>query len=268
MEHTHIIKHPNVEDYFIDLKPSDTFQGYYDRYGDDLMQWYETGRILIMDDTPISADYDLLRGIVSPYGDRVFKKLKTTTILASPLNRDVRQLFNGNLDRIKSFQDEVRRIHDLIISGIKEMFPKYEVLNESATWRFSVTHTEGLHLDVYKQKVSSHFLRVFWNVDSYPRIWHCGHHLNTILKNPSIKVAPFKHPEDLNKQISLQYLGRSDCHTVLFAPKSMWFAHSQYLPHEIVFGRRSVGFSIEVDPKSMLNPGLCFGKIRYRNVCS
>jgi hypothetical protein len=131
---------------------------------------------------------------------------------------------------------------------------------------------EDLHLDVFEQRKDFQWLRVFWNADSFPRIWMCGIHLDDLLSDSSIQIDRSRHPEIWNKQLNRSYFGEakgiapSDVpfHTVLLAPGAIWLAHSEYIPHGPIIGRRMVSFTFLVDPETMIDPALCFNRLPER----
>lgn len=271
---TEIIKNPDIEDYFIRLDRQKSFDGYYEKYGDDLARWYETGRVMVMDDAPISADNQLLYSVLFPYGNRPLKKIKQNEI-SPDLGKSkhiLHNVFPKNIALAEKFRKETMRISELMSVGIRRMFPRYKITKIQPVWRFAVTHTEDLHLDVYNQVRDVHVLRLFWNADSFQRIWNCGDHLEKLLQDPRVNSSSVRDPEDWNRRINSDLLGETKgrvqsmapMHTVLFAPGTVWIAHSQYIPHSPIFGRRMVSWSVDVEPDSMIDPSLSFSRAPRR----
>ncbi len=271
---TQIIKDPNVEDYFIRLDPESSFADYHKKHGDDFAKWYETGRVVIMDQVPIDPNYDLLWKVTYPYGDRGLKKISADAISAPFKNsKDVLSwLFKKDETLGRKYQREVSRVSKILLNAAATLFPRYRLTGGKLSWRFAVTHTEGLHFDVYGGNDPAHILRIFFNIDSFPRIWCLGDRSETVLADYDIDRTWGRNPQAWNKRLSKEHGGdtfgfqpsSSPQHIVLFAPGSMWIAHSQYVSHGPIFGRRMVGMSISVDPKLMLNPELVFSNMPTR----
>ena len=266
IDKTHIIKNPELEDCFVRLEPAASFQELYDRYGDDLARWYESGKVILIDNPPFQANTDILWNVTYPPDDRPIKKMKMRHLLQDyTKNHQLRKVFGDDVAEFKKFRAETIRVTDFIWRGLKTMFPKYKIVGDLATWRFAVTHTEDLHLDDYgRENPKHHYLRAFWNADSYPRIWLVGAHRREIAKMANIDL-PSSDASATNRILN-QFLGKSlgrqpshtPQHLVAFKPGAMWIVHSEYVPHSIVFGRRLVGVSHEVDPRSMADPKLWF----------
>lgn len=273
LKKTQIIKDPNVEDYFVVLDPESSFSDYYEKHGDDFAKWYETGRVVVMDQVPIQINHDLLWKVTFPYGQRDLKKIDSKTILSSINNSDhaLVRLFGKDRKLALEFQREVSRVSDALMQAAATLFPRYRQPGGAVTWRFSVTHTEGIHFDVYKV-YKNHILRIFFNVDSWPRIWCLGDRSEVALSNLRVDKTWGDDPAAWNKRLTKEYGGdtfgyqpsSSPQHIVLFAPGSMWIVHSQYVSHGPIFGRRMVSMSIGIDPKMMVNPSLVFSKMPAR----
>lgn len=270
LKKTQIIKDPNVEDYFVVLDPESSFSDYYEKHGDDFAKWYETGRVVVMDQVPIRINQDLLWKVVFPYGNRALKKINASTIINNS-DHVLNKLFDKDKKLGQEFQKEVARISDILMQAATTLFPRYRQRGGKITWRFSVTHTEGIHFDVYKSD-DTHILRIFLNVDSFPRIWCLGERSEVALSKFNIDHTWGNDPDVWNKRLTNEYGGdtfgyqpsSSPQHIVLFAPGSMWIVHSQYVSHGPIFGRRMVSMSIGIDPKMMVNPSLVFSKMPAR----
>ncbi len=273
---TLIIKDPEVEDYFVNLEPEPSFRHYRKKYGGDFARWYETGRVVVMDNVPITPDYEMLWKVIFPYDNRKLKKIKSAEFLkpikgknkeSHPLVR----IFGKDMELAKAFQAEIARIDDILMKAAVELFPRYGFIKDKITWRFSVTHTEGLHFDVYHGYEGEHILRIFFNVDSFPRVWYMGERAETALST-RLDDSWGNDSNLWNKRLTNEYGGdwrgvkpsASPQHVVMFAPGSMWIAHSQYVSHGPLFGRRMVAMSINVDPKTMQTPDLCFSNLPSR----
>ncbi len=266
---THIILNPDVEDNFVHLNSHKTFDGYYQEYGDSLAQQYETGQALIMDAPPIKGNDELLLDIEFPYNHRPTKKLKFRDIMSND-DATIRK-FIKNGTAIKAFRNEASRVSNLMCKGLCAMFPKYNVLKSSIAWRFSVSHTEDLHLDVHSVNKDVHILKAYWNADSFPRIWQTGTHIENIIKKLDIDPRRFDHSEHLTAYLNKTYFGLSQGrvpsevphHTAIIAPGTMWIAHGELVPHTVMFGRRMVSVALHVEPKTMINPKLSFYRLAH-----
>ena len=274
LKKTVLVKDPAVEDYFVRLDPEPSFADYRAKHGDNFARWYETGRVVVMDQVPIDPNYDLLWNVEFPEGSDSLKKIKHYELLKPIQNAKhaLVRIFGDETQLAEAFQKEVARITDILFAAAAQLFPTYKFLQEDMTWRFAVTHTEGLHFDVYDGVADLHVLRLFVNLDSFPRVWYLGDRLETVLSKYDIDESWGDDPNRWNERLTKEYGGdtfgyqpsSSPQHIALFAPGSMWIAHSQYVPHGPLFGRRMVALSIRVDPKSMHDPDLCFYNLPSR----
>ncbi len=273
---TQIIKDPAVEDYFVTLRPEPSFGRYYQKHGDRFAEWFETGKVVVMDQAPIDPDYDLLWKVVFPYGKRSLKKIKSDEITKPIKNKKhaLIRIFGDDVELARRFRQEVIRIDGLLFAAAAALFPGYRFLLEGSkiTWRLSVTHTEGLHFDVYAGIEPGHVLRIFLNIDSFPRVWCLGDRVETVLAKRTLDKTWGNDANAWNKRITKEYGGDtfgvepspSPQHVVMFAPGSMWIVHSQYVSHGPLFGRRMVAVSMDVDPETMQTPDLLFANMPAR----
>jgi len=261
---TQIIYDDRVDDYFIRLEPQLTFDSYYDKYGDDIASWYEEGKVIIMDKPPMKFDLELFLRVNFPYQDRRFKKLKDRE-LGSKKSPHTETLFSGNVRLAKDFEKEASVCTVKLKAAAKSLYPKYEFTKIDCTWRFSVTHTEDMHLDLFGKLYYDHMVRLFWNVDSYPRIWMVGQHISQIVKSKNINIK-YDHPQELNKFINHHYLGETQglkptkepYHILIIPSGSMMMVHTQKIPHCPIIGRRLSGLTCFVKPDTMVHPDQLF----------
>jgi hypothetical protein len=265
---TQIIYDYRVEDYFIRLDPQPTFDSYYDKYGDDIASWYEEGKVIIIDRPPINFNLELFLRVTFPYQNRKLKKLKDKQ-LGSKKSSHVQTLFSGDVQLANDFEKEASRCTDQLKSTIKTLCPKYEFTKIDCTWRFSVTHTEDMHLDLFGELYYDHMVRLFWNVDSYPRIWMVGQHISQIVKSKNIDIK-YDHPQELNKFINHHYLGETKglkptnepYHILVIPSGSMMMVHTQKIPHCPIIGRRLSGLTCFVNPATMIHRDQLFANFR------
>ena len=217
---------------------------------------WENKNLAIFDNINLPIDYNLLNRI---------KNLDS-----SKIPKEVKKLKNKYLDKLSLFQyfydskidqTEFRRMilncNYYILKFIKNLV-QYKIIEINYTWRLSTTIFEELHYDIYEDNPGCFTFRLFFNIDNYPRLWALSHTMKELLekyKNQidfrQIKNKPINEiAKYLNKNILTDQIEK---HFISFAPKSMWIGNSVRIPHQILFGRKMIAYSITCKNSSLKN---------------
>ena len=276
---TRVALDPAIENYFINYGEETSIEAYAKKYGSEIAENYEAGKVLIFENIdPGNWDYEFLREVEYPRG-RELAKMTALSIL-EPLGDPPRKqrffskpkphhllwdVFDNKEDALK-YQRIVKQISGDIITIARQLFPTYRILKSKITWRFSETGGQDLHLDSYGKRDEEWRLRMFFNMDYIPRIWNTSYPLDTLVKKyyKSLGFGEHSdvHADDFIRRASKALFGgpqkpgrdKFPHHCVKVAPKTMWLAQSQLIPHQIIYGRRMIAATIHVDPDSMLDP--------------
>lgn len=235
-----------------------------------LMRDYERGKVVILENAPFRIDFDLLNKVSLPRGRR-FQKLSDRILCTPRLYRaEVRRLlyeaFGTDILLYLAFRREVMRVGASLRDFARTVFRPYRFLKLGVSWRFTMTGPEGLHVDYFRNDEDLHYLRIFVNVDSEPRVWTLSHQLEDLIERYYDEARLFELAEApanaicsrLNKVVfdRANALPRSaiDRHVVSFAPGEVWLCETRLNSHEIYSGHRLVATDFYVDPASMLDP--------------
>ena len=280
-----IFRHPDVEDYFhvVDMGQDAATLS---RTATEL---YEAGQVMVLKDCVIDFDAEFLASV--EFDEASTKKFKSINFLKqyqqfkwlSPgrtANDDLlRTAFKGDRKRMNRFAEQVRHVNQQVDALVGRLFPAYRIERPSITWRLNETINENLHVDVYKEDLPSHHLRLFVNLDVVPRIWHTSHGLEHVLKNSLHllgddflrKSTPGRICHDLNFAVFKGFAeaGREGLpkHIVFFNPGEVWLVDSRKVSHQIFFGRKVLSTEHFVANDSMLDPSLHYYEMvnRYRS---
>lgn len=274
-----IYRHPLVEDYFHSLDCSGNAQAVAAR----ACSLYETGQAFLLENVHVDCDRAFL-STLDLSDEKIFKKLKSVS-LSDRYRREPRAFdeiiarhFDGDVGRFRYFTEQVVHTNRQVSTIVDRLFPKYDVIRPSITWRMTETINENLHVDVYNEDLPDHHIRVFVNLDVVPRIWHTSHTLETLLMrhldllpDEFLRTAtPGRICHALNFAVfkGFEEAGREGCpkHIAFFEPGEVWAVDSRKVSHQIFYGRKALSTEYAVKSESMRDPSQHYYSIveRYR----
>ena len=273
-----IFRNKALDDYFAELDCSDL-----ERVDGALAtRLYETGKATLLTGYRVDYDADFLASLEFPNEPKQLKKFGSHHFLAEAHGDTVKRVgsadgqrlsdavldrvFLGDRARFGYFREQVEHVNAQILRLTETLFPSYRRRNESITWRFSETINENMHVDVYKEDLPHHHLRMFVNVDNVPRLWNVSWSLDHMLQDHLGELdAEFVRsatPGRICHDLNFAVFGRmgdagmdgQPRHICYFEPGEVWFVDSRRISHQIVYGRRAIStdFAIEID--SMADP--------------
>lgn len=235
---------------------------------------YEDGGLIIFDSAGNTmlkeSDWHFLNSFqTGAKPDNRLKKAKMPDMLA-PLpddyNQHVMSLLGLTRDQAARLQGLIKKVNAYLRKLVGDLFPRYKVVGEGVTWRLTQTETEEMHFDSYGVATDENQkIRLFVNIDDKPRLWATSHVCTDAIRIYAgrLKGRDCTHPPNqfnntLNKTMPWHEVPRN---FFAFAPGSMWLVNSQIVSHEIIFGRKMIGFTCDVDPASMDAPEKSFQNI-------
>ena len=256
---TRVLLDPAVEDYFIRLESQPTFEGYHKKYGDQIARWYEGGKLVIIDNPPIELGEVFSRVIFPAQINALQGKVR---FKGRQINRyddpHLVEIFGKNIDLAKAFVREVQDKDPVLQGAVRALFPEYDFVQIDSFWKFTTSVADDVHFDRYGDEASRHHtVRLFWNIDSFPRVWMAGPKAKDILARDDIDSA-FENINERNRFLNSRYLGivedrvktgcieyTSPCaepfHLLLLASNSMMLVQTQEIAHACLMGRRLSG---------------------------
>lgn len=276
-----IERHPDVEDYFVELTLADI------RSRGGVADIFEEGRIILLKDHRLDFDFEALtalskstKNIEDPALRKKLKKMTTPLFFEGemPVEKNgqltfrepVRQAIydvicrgdRGTFDRaslaLKNAHEELLRLFDVC-------FPDYETFRFVPSIRLTQTLFENLHWDNHSIDDDFHQARIFTNLDIRPRIWHVGHRFPDWVRMhyDEYDLGRFagKDPNRLIDFITGDILGgtrktwmdNEPRHRVAFQPGEVWLGESRLISHQIYYGESAMVYMWFVNARSMAN---------------
>lgn len=276
-----IIKHPDVEDYFVELTLDEIGQRPH-----GIIPEYEANRLIILKDYRLPVDLKVfeamstnLAKIDDPKIRRTVKKMASTSFYGAgksdedpkttqdPVIRAAYDILcSGNEDLYRDASNALRRAHEEVLRLYATCFPDYGFYRLVPSIRLTQTLFENLHWDNHQIDADFQQARIFCNLDERPRIWHVSHNFanyaRQLYDEHDLSRFAGKDPNLLNDYICGDVLGgtRNACrdnlprHVIGFEPGEVWFGESRMLAHQIFYGERAMVYMFFIDPERMLSP--------------
>ena len=164
--------------------------------------------------------------------------------------------------------ERIRAAMQLSQEHVREMFarlfPNLGEITSACSWRATITKDEDYHLDVYPDDRIT--LRAFYNFDTMDRVWGYGHSAFDLFDQVSAsrdEIRGFLNSGITEKRflnLLNERLPEVAPKEYRFPPRSLWFADSQKVAHQIKFGRRAAMFTYYAPLKTKARTGLQFNE--------
>ena len=165
------------DDRFVYLEPQPTFGAYAKKYGDKIAKWYETGRIIVLDNPPIIAD-DIVSTVKMPQTEGIKELFKSSHALGRDVGdaaHPLHTIHRAKPGDVSLFQQAIVRISEQLERIPQILFPQYQWINlpvySNSIWRLTEQAAQHMHFDLYNEKSvprTNHVVRLFWNIDECP----------------------------------------------------------------------------------------------------
>ena len=274
----HIIKHPGVEDYFVERTLDDIRETPH-----GLIPDYEANRLILLKDYRMPVDFDAFAQMSANTAgadqklQKTLKKLASTHILeasptsGNPIHRAVYDIFcKGDPELFRRVQAAMRSAHEAALGLFRTCFPGYECFRIIPSVRLTQTLFENLHWDNHGIDDDFQQVRIFVNLDQRPRIWNVSHNFvnfaRDIYREHHLERFAGRDPNEMNDYMVGKVLGGTPgaCrdplprHIVAFEPGEVWFGESRMISHQIYYGERAMVYMFFVKPGGMLDRGRRF----------
>ena len=265
---TKIIKSPDLPDCFVEIDWRDRAQGP-EAFSERVVRHYEGGDVVILRNSPITADFELLNQISLPRGP-AYKKIRDDRFTHLQLNRESLRLHRYLLQhyplKYRAFCREITRASDAIRDAAKQLFPGYRFTKTPCSWRFTPTGPEHMHIDHFGalgDEEEKWYLRIFLNVDEEPRLWNLGYTLEGMAARfyRESGMAEWRdgRGSDFSRELGLWLYGKKGenrdgdwpRHEIEWATGDVWIVDSRLHSHQVMKGRRMMATGFEVDINTM-----------------
>lgn len=282
-----IERHPDVEDYFIEMSlPEIASRG-------GVADLVEEGQLVLIKDFRMDFDFEVLtqltkntdkiedrairkalKKLEAPYfftGERPVEK-GDRLIFSDPVRQAIFDVMcRGDKDLFERAAEALRQSHAFAQRVFESAFPQYEPFRLVASLRLTRTLFENLHWDDHAIDDDFHQARVFANLDTRPRIWHVSHRFPEMIRRlyDEHDLGRFagKDPNEMLGYINRDVLGGTQVkwkdqlprHRVAFDPGEVWLGESRLLSHQIYYGESAMVYmwfmraSCMADPRNRFN---------------
>jgi hypothetical protein len=273
-----IIRHPNVEDYFVERTLREVKNS-----PSGLIEDYEANRLILLKNYRMAVDFEAfaqMSGNASGADKRfqkTLKKLSAHHILRATVDSDdpvhrgvIEVLCNNDTALFERVRSAMKEAHKEALRLFEVCFPGYEYFRVIPSVRLTRTMFENLHWDNHRIDDDFQQVRIFVNLDQRPRIWNVSHTFTgfarQIYEKHNLGRFAGQDPNNMNNYIVGDVLGgtRSACldtlprHVVAFDPGEVWFGESRMISHQIYYGERAMVYMFFVKPSGMLDQGRRF----------
>lgn len=264
---------PELPDHFIEMDWRDA-QHDEPAFSQTLVEHYENGKIVILRNSPIQADYELLNRVSLPR-DLAYKKVRDDLFQHPKMRLDSwklhAQLLRTSLRDYVAIRREIRRASDAIRVFAKRVFPGYRFEKMPCSWRFTPTGPEHMHIDHFGalgDEPEKWYLRIFLNIDYEPRIWNLSYDLQGLAEQFYDAAGMEKWRDgrgcDFSREVgSFAFGGKGSGpedgqprHEIEWECGDVWIADSRLHSHQVLWGRRLMATGFEVDVTSMNDASL------------
>ena len=215
---------------------------------------YECGKLVILEDARIEADYAFLSSVRSPKAAHPGREkfcLARQDMKNGHQKREAiwRQFetgpFQNDPEGYARFQREVNSVNGQMNALVEHLFASLPFQTRSITWKFQRITGENLHIDNLQgcQKLAQ--IRLFANLHSTPRIWGIAQHWRAYASRlfETASLGEVLHDSyEFNTRLSVAAFGYSHHttddprHVVTFSPGEVWLANSAIVAHQVRSG--------------------------------
>lgn len=237
----------------------------------DLTDAFEKGRVIVFDNLQFHDLGYLMSQPGKWYADWVPPVFSRDIRKNAQPDHVLRDYYQSD-EQIKNFQSHIHHFETAWLGLQKKLFPHYKWALNEFSYRFNHMSLGFLHLDVPDSAYEEHQFRWFINLDTKPRILTVG---------PTIFEMAYKYWDQMNleelknlpthefigqlrKRILDETIFREremPRHYLTLDPGSMWLAHSSYISHGLVYGRKTACLEGHIDPASLRHPERHFNSL-------
>jgi hypothetical protein len=270
---TQVYPHPEIEDHFIEYDFAAIRRSPPDGGPNDLrrvvMQEYIKERCVLIRNVQIEYDQVFVRSLKFPH-TWSFKKFASRVVEPeidgepTEAQRSVcEELCRGDWGLYRQFAEEVRRVNGGIRKVLDEILQHHVVTKRDIVWRHTETRVENLHFDIDKNSGDFESVRMYFNMDDVPRIWHTTHGLTQLLAYyyQTLDLASMKDEplERLLHRLTIRLFGdwgsrgreQFPRHMALFEPNDVWIVDGRTVPHQVLYGRRVASTFYRLDQNGL-----------------
>lgn len=184
--------------------------------------------------------------------------------------------FNGDMRRFAKFIDQLEIIIGVAHKAINRLLGHLVIDETLMVARFSETRMENLHYDLDANSDDHEGVRLYINLDAYPRIWATSYQVTTLLERGGRRLLDGIDPNDKSEMILKRAATRayggwhhraterqSPRHLIYFDPGDVWIVDGRSVSHQVLSGHRVLSVLVKIPHSSNPDIAATFaGKVR------
>jgi hypothetical protein len=265
-----IVRNPDVRDrikmvdYKLCARP--------DELSAELTDCYENGSLLILQNYTFEAGCSTFNKVLFPN-----KKFAAKTILhvdeeahgEAPRKREweeMGKLLKGTKVSLEEFRSAVGAANAELVRLADALFPYYRYEKRYCVYNLTEMLAHNMHFDSPQHAGEFSQLRIFVNLDHFPRIWRVGDAIEQVAgdcyASAKLEETIGQHPRQFTRATTLATFGdryhsgahNRPMHSIAFQPGEVWFLNPNMVAHEVVYGRRLLDGVFLFDASYLRNP--------------
>jgi hypothetical protein len=238
----------------------------------ELTDWYENGDLLILKNYRFKAGCDVFNQVLFPnrrYAAKTMLHVDERAHGEPPREREwaeMAKLLENTAVSLDQFKSAVGAANAELIRVADSLFPFYDYVKRHCVYNLTEMLAHNMHFDSPQHAGEFSQLRIFVNLDDFPRIWRVGDTIENAVRQcyagARLDKTIGQHPRQFTRTTTLHAFGdryqsgahSQPMHSIAFQPGEVWFLNPNMLAHEVVYGRRLLDGVFLFEADKLRNP--------------
>jgi hypothetical protein len=243
-----------------------------EKLSSEITDWYESGYLLILQNYTFEAGCDIFNQVLFPnqkYAAKTILHVDEEAHGEPPRKREwegMAKLLEQTDITLEEFQAAVGAANAELMRVADSLFPFYRYDKRYCVYNLTEMLAHNMHFDSPQHAGQSSQLRMFANLDRFPRIWRVGDTIENAssdcYRSAKLHTTIGLHPREFTRATTLANFGdrynsgahNRPMHSIAFQPGEVWFLNPNMLAHEVVYGRRMLDGVFLFDRSQLRNP--------------
>ncbi|QIK78944.1 hypothetical protein G7077_08595 [Sphingomonas piscis] len=250
-----IVRNPNVPDR-VKMVDHKRYAHAPEELSAELTDWYENGYLLVLQNYKFEAGCETFNKLLFPnqkYAAKTILHVDEEAHGEAPRKREWEEMAKllGPTDvEYEEFQSAVGAANAELIRLADSLFPFYRYEKRYCVYNLTEMLAHNMHFDSPQHAGEFSQLRIFVNLDAFPRIWRVGgtieHVAGDCYETAKLQDTIGLHPRQFTRATTVATYGdrynsgahNQPMHSIAFQPGEVWFLNPNMVAHEVVYGRR------------------------------
>ena len=238
----------------------------------ELTDWYENGHLLILKNYKFEAGCRTFNKLLFPnqrYAAKAILHVDEEVHGEAPRKRqweEMERLIEQTDVGIDEFRSAVATANAELIRLANALFPFYQYEKRYCVYNLTEMLAHNMHFDSPQHAGEFSQLRIFVNLDDFPRIWRVGGAIEDVAgdcyASAKLEETIGAHPRELTRATTIATYGdryhsgahNQPMHSIAFQPGEVWFLNPNMVAHEVVYGRRLLDGVFLFNASHLRNP--------------